>query len=365
MIAHWGGALLVAAALAAPARAQDAPPRLAAPADCVTNPNCARGLAHTYDADPTRHLVELSDADSGIRALDDGLAEVAVAFSSNPELSRPDILTLRDDKHMIGPDRVVPVVRTALLDRYGTALRRRLDAASRLLSTLALRGLNQQVIDGRLPETVGEGFVDANGLGGTAKRRPGPRIVVGFQAFSENETLAYLYAEALRADGFRVVVRPGGGLRKETVAALKAGRIGIYPGYSGSLREYLGGKTLRAALAKVRAEPLQLSRAQNRNAFAMKSDRASALGIRTISDLARAWKAGALARAATAPLQGGEARAVVATRGIPRHYAASIASRASERSAASRSAGCSERAYSCASASPVIRRTLRVRSVAE
>src|SRR3954454_21323997 len=258
MIAHWGGALLVAAALAAPARAQDAPPRLAAPADCVTNPNCAPGLAHTYDADPTRHLVELSDADSGLRARDDGLAEVAVAFSSNPALSRPDILTLRDDKHMIGPDRVVPVVRTALLDRYGTALRHRLDAASRLLSTLALRGLNQQVIDGRPPETVGEGFVDANGLGGTAKRRPGPRIVVGFQAFSENETLAYLYAEALRADGFRVVVRPAGGLRKETVAALKAGRIGVYPGSSGSLLESLGGKTLRGALAKVRAQPLQL-----------------------------------------------------------------------------------------------------------
>src|SRR5689334_3400350 len=186
-----GRALLLAAAVAAPAHAQDAPPRLAAPADCSTNPNCAPGLKRSYNVDAGPHLVKLADADSGIQALDDGLAEVAVAFTSNPALSRPDVVTLRDDKHMIGADRVVPVIRSALLDRYGVALRRRLNETSRLLSTLALRSLNQQVIDGRLPEAVGGEFVDANGLGGTAKRRPGPRIVVGFQAFAEDETLAY------------------------------------------------------------------------------------------------------------------------------------------------------------------------------
>ncbi len=287
---------MIAAAVAAPAQAQDAPPRLAAPADCPMNPNCVPGLKRSYDVDATPHLVKLTDPDAGIQALDDGVGEVAVAFTSNPALSRPDILTLRDDKHMVGPDRVLPVVRTALLDRYGSALRRRLNETSRLLSTLKLRGLNQQVFDGRAPEAVGGEFVDANGLGGNAKRRPGPRIVVGFQEFDENKTLAYLYAESLRADGFRVTVRSGGGLRKETLASLKAGRIGMYPAYSGSLLEYLGGKTLRSALAKLRAEPLQQSRAQNRNAFAMKKDRAAALGIRTLSDLARVWKAASLGR---------------------------------------------------------------------
>jgi glycine betaine/choline ABC-type transport system substrate-binding protein len=287
--------IVTALAVAALAATAQQPLRLAAPSDCSTNPNCAPGLHRVYDVDATPHLVALPDADSGIQALDDGLAEVAVAFSSNPELSRPDIVALRDDKRMIGPDRVVPVVRSALLDRYGAGLRRRLNAASRPLTTLTLRGLNQLVIDGRLPEAVGGEFIDANGLGGDGKRKPGPRIVVGFQAFAENETLAHLYAEALRAGGYRVVVRPVGGLRKEAVAALRKGRIGLYPGYSGSLRAYLGGKTLRAALKPLHAEPLALSRAQNRNTFAMKSDRAGALGIRTLSDLASAWRAGTLA----------------------------------------------------------------------
>jgi glycine betaine/choline ABC-type transport system substrate-binding protein len=127
-------------------------------------------------------------------------AEVAVAFTSNPQLSRPDIVTLRDDRHMISPDHIVPVVRTSLLERYGPALRRRLDAVSRLLTTLQLRGLNQQVIDGRLPEAVGGEFVDSNALGGVpAHPRPGPRIVVGFQDFAENETLAYMYARRCAA----------------------------------------------------------------------------------------------------------------------------------------------------------------------
>ena len=47
--------------------------------------------------------MRLTVADAGIQALDDGIAEVAVAFSSDPALSRPDIKVLRDDKRMIGP----------------------------------------------------------------------------------------------------------------------------------------------------------------------------------------------------------------------------------------------------------------------
>src|SRR4051812_24702170 len=130
MTAMWRCAVVVALlGTIAPAEARGAPPRLAAPTDCSTNPNCAPGLKRSYGADPTPNLVKLSVADAGIEALDDGLAEVAVAFSSNPELSRPDIVTLRDDRRMIGPDRVVPAVRSAVLARYGAGVRKRLNAA--------------------------------------------------------------------------------------------------------------------------------------------------------------------------------------------------------------------------------------------
>ena len=182
-----------------------------------------------YGLDVSGVHVPLEVADAGIRALDDGLGEVAVAFSSNPEVSRPDILTLDDDREMVRSDRIVPVVRSSLLRAYGRRardIRRRLNAASAVLTTLALRELNQQVIDGRLPEAVGGEFIDANGLGGSASRRAGPRIVVGFQDFAENETLAYMYAEVLRAGGYRVAVRSVGGLRRQAVRKLRRGDVG-------------------------------------------------------------------------------------------------------------------------------------------
>jgi len=276
--------------------------RLAAPADCLTNAGCGPGLAETYGLDVSGLYVPLEVADAGIQALDDGVGEVAVAFSSNPEVSRPDVLTLADDRGMIKSDHIVPVVRRSLLRDYprgGRDIRRRLNAASELITTLALRNLNQQVIDGRLPEAVGGEFIDANGLGGSAPRRRGPRIVVGFQEFAENETLAYLYAEALRAGGYRVVVRRGGGLRRETVRSLRRGRIDLYPGYAGTLTDFLGerpdnDRRLRRALRRllrreVRAQPLQFAPGENRNVFVMKTDTARRLGVERISDLAKYW----------------------------------------------------------------------------
>jgi glycine betaine/choline ABC-type transport system substrate-binding protein len=283
---------------AAPAQAQQV--RLAAPSDCLVNPACGIGLKSVYGLDATPVFVPLTIADSGIGALDDGTAEVAVAFSSNPQVSRPDIVTLRDDRQMIYPDRVVPVVRSGLLRAYGKRaardIRRRLNAASALLTTLALRGLNQALVDGRIPEAVGGEFVEANGLADGSQRRSGPRIKIGFMDFAENQMLAYLYAEALRAGGYRVSVHSVRGLRPEAVSRLRRDRIDLYPAYDGSLLRYLVGTTprrlaagLRKTLARSDAEPMRLSRAQNRNVFVTKTDTAARLGLSRISDLARYW----------------------------------------------------------------------------
>jgi glycine betaine/choline ABC-type transport system substrate-binding protein len=292
------GVALVLSLCAAPAQAQEL--RLAAPSDCLTNPACGLGLKSAYGLNVSPVFQPLTVADAGISALDDGIAQVAVAFSSNPQVSRPDIVTLRDDKHMIYKDRVVPIVRRRLLRAYGQAgardIRRRLNAASAALTTLALRGLNQSVIDGRLPEAVGGEFVDANGLSSGSRPRHGPRIDVGFMDFDENQTLAYFYAEALRGAGYRVRVRSVGGLRPQAVARLRRDQVDMYPAYSGSLLRYLVGTKpsalragLRHTLARIDAEPMRLSSATDNNVFVMKADLASSLGISKLSDLGRYW----------------------------------------------------------------------------
>ena len=117
------GVAVVVWLCAAPAQAQQV--RLAAPSDCLVNPGCGVGLKSVYGLDVRPAFVPLTVADAGIGALDDGAAEVAVAFSSNPQVSRPDIVTLRDDRRMVYPDRVVPVVRRGLLRAYGHARRAR------------------------------------------------------------------------------------------------------------------------------------------------------------------------------------------------------------------------------------------------
>src|SRR3954452_18467149 len=283
---------------AAPAQAQQV--RFAASRDCPVNPGCIPGLKSVYGLDPTSVFVPLAVAGSGISALDDGVAEVGGAFSSDPQVSRPDVVSLRDDRHMLFPDRIVPVVGERLLRSFAprdrTALRRRLNAASAALSTLLLRGLNQSVIDGRPPEAIGGEFVDVNGLGGTPRARHGPRIVIGFQDFPENETLAFVYAEALRTAGFRVRVRSVHGLRPEAVKLLRRNRIDIYPAYSGSVLRYLVGndkqaiaRGLRRQLARIGCVPFKPSPAQDRNVYVMKRDLAAQLGVTKLSDLAKYW----------------------------------------------------------------------------
>jgi osmoprotectant transport system substrate-binding protein len=168
----------------------------------------------------------------------------------------------------------VPVIRAKLLRAYGRRgarlIRRRLNAASAVLTT-------------------------------RARRRHGPRITVGFPAFTENETLAYMYAEALRSIGYRVRVRPAGGLRAETLKALRSGKISMYPGYAGSLLAFITNKrpktkariarSLTRALKKRGARAAKFAPGQNRNVFVTKTDTAAALGLSTLSDAAKYWPA--------------------------------------------------------------------------
>src|SRR4051794_40482191 len=154
--------LLVALAAPASAGAQQQDVRLAGPSDCLANPGCGAGLKRVYKLDVSKNFAPLAVADAGISALDDGIGQVAIAFSSSPDAGRADIVELRDDKGMIGSDHIVPVVRRKAVDRVGKGMLRALDEASALLSSTQLRSMNQQVSDGRLAEAVGAEFVEAN-----------------------------------------------------------------------------------------------------------------------------------------------------------------------------------------------------------
>ncbi len=299
-------AFAAAALLVPPAAAQQPLPqaRLAAPADCMENQGCGVGLKAVYGLDAATVFSPLASADAGISALDDGVAEVAVVFSSSPALSRPDILSLDDDKAMIGDDHVLTHVRTTTLRKYGSRLSRPVDAISAVLTTLQLRGLNQQVADGRLPDVVGAEFAESNALASSAKPVRGRTLVVGFVQTAESRLLAGMYGAALRNAGFKVRLESAGGLRPEAYAKFRQGKFDLLPAYSRSAASFLAGKLVRGRGANVRrvlrrearkigATPMRWAPATDNNVFAMKRDTAARLGITKLSDLSRFWPSSA------------------------------------------------------------------------
>ncbi len=117
---------------------------------------------------------------------------------------------------------------------------------------------------------------------------------VGSKRFTESYILGEVVAQAARAAGAQAEHKPGLGNTGIVFAALKAGSIDLYPEYSGTIAKEIlklegdaGLAALNRALAPLGfgvAVPLGFN---NGYALAMREDRARALGIHSLSDLAR------------------------------------------------------------------------------
>ncbi|MFC9786206.1 ABC transporter substrate-binding protein [Rhodococcus sp. NPDC127528] len=78
-------------------------------------------------------------------------------------------------------------------------------------------------------------------------------IVVGSANFPESETVANIYAEALKANGFDVSTKLNIGSREAYVPAVKDGSIDVIPDYTGNLLQYLDKNATATAAADVDA----------------------------------------------------------------------------------------------------------------
>ncbi len=114
-------------------------------------------------------------------------------------------------------------------------------------------------------------------------------------AYEESETIAELYAGALRAAGYDVRHEAAIGTREVVLPALERGLLDIVPEYAGSAIGFLGGDApdepaaahleLELLLRTRGIEALDAAGAQSRNGLVVTSGTAAALGLRTISDL--------------------------------------------------------------------------------
>ena len=280
-----------------------APPaevRVVAPADCNLNAACGPGLRLVYGAEVSNHL-EPVPLDGVLAALDAGQANVAVLSSLDPAIAleaRADLVVLEDDRGMIGPGNIVPIVRGAVLEEDESNLAETLNAVSGLLEE---EPLAQLVVD---VETLGSERAAAlraveNAGVDLPEGHSDGSLRIGAQAFTESRVLAHLYAEALKSAGYEAEVVEVDGYRNMMLLSIVFGDVDITPEYLAPLTDFIAGYGVvdwagpDAGLAQLREliafrdlVALDPSPAQSVNAFVTTAPYAEQAGLATLSDLA-------------------------------------------------------------------------------
>ena len=207
------------------------------------------------------------------------------------------LVVLEDDLQLQNSDNIIPVLSDTVATPDVVAA---LDAVSALLDTETLIELNKAVdIDRRTSEDVAEDWVEQAGLS-LPETGDDQDIVVGAANFSENITLAEIYAEVLDEIGYDTDVREIGN-RETYLPALTSGQIHIVPEYAATFAEFLDGdvenvvasgdidETVTALGPLAEAEGLvigQAAAAQNQNAYAVTQEFVDEYGVTTLSELA-------------------------------------------------------------------------------
>lgn len=121
-------------------------------------------------------------------------------------------------------------------------------------------------------------------------------IVVGSANFPESTTVGYIYAEALRANGFDVETKMNIGTREAYVPALRDGSLTVIPDYTGNLLQYLDPSTtatsaaeIDAALPSALAPDLAIATpasAEDKDAVVVTRETADKWNLTSIADLA-------------------------------------------------------------------------------
>lgn len=137
---------------------------LGGPSECPRRPYCLAGLQRTYGIH-VKQFLAFDDEAERLRALAEGVIDVAVTFTTDGVLATGRLALLRDDRDLQPTERVVPVVSTWAMQRYGTQLQHALDAVSARLDSRSLRFLNWRVsVAGGDIRAEARGWLQRHGL---------------------------------------------------------------------------------------------------------------------------------------------------------------------------------------------------------
>lgn len=131
----------------------------------------------------------------------------------------------------------------------------------------------------------------------SASASAGGTLIVGSQQYYSNEIIAELYAQALEAKGFTITRQYQIGQREVYLPELQAGKLDVFPEYSGNLLQYLDKKATASTSDEVLAalpaalgqslRPLTAAAATDQDSYNVTADFAKANSLTSIADLAK------------------------------------------------------------------------------
>jgi osmoprotectant transport system substrate-binding protein len=274
---------------------------LGGPPECPTRPYCEVGLKKTYGLT----FKSFKPLDVGgpltVAALDQNKIQVGVLFTTSGVIVSKGWVLLEDDKKLQPADNVTPVLRNEIVAAYGKEMTDLVDAVSAKLTTEVLTDLNKQTdIDKKDPDDVAMDWLQSNNLIPASKPAAvsGPNIVVGSANFTEDVTLADIYADMLKGNGYSVSKKLNIGARDIYFTALKKNQISFIPDYAGSLLTFVDPKKpattntdtnatqLAAVLKPLNLTALTAAPAQDINGFVVTKETADKYNLAKVSDLA-------------------------------------------------------------------------------
>jgi osmoprotectant transport system substrate-binding protein len=135
------------------------------PPECAERPFCLGGLQSLYGLRFKEVRVLDVAGPATVGALEGGEIDVALLFTTTPQVEPKGFVLLEDDLSLQPADNVVPVIRKEHIDRHGDAIAQALDPVSAALTTDELRLLNAQVdLHGRQPAAVAKAWLQAHDL---------------------------------------------------------------------------------------------------------------------------------------------------------------------------------------------------------
>lgn len=129
-----------------------------------------RGLEQRYDYKLSDREFRVVNTNEGKQypLLGSGEIDVALVYTTDPQLIGGRYLILRDPKRIFATQKVAPRISMTALATHGPELPRTLNAVSALLTTEVMQQLNaQESRPQQTPVTVADAFLRANGLKGS------------------------------------------------------------------------------------------------------------------------------------------------------------------------------------------------------